>query len=64
MNLNSQFEYITRNTIACSSTSLLIYHIFPAESGRPYLKHIDNVENSDYINACYVDVSVLMTMSF
>ncbi|CAB3989657.1 receptor-type tyrosine- phosphatase F-like [Paramuricea clavata] len=29
--------------------------IYPTESGRPYLKHIENVENSDYINACYVD---------
>jgi hypothetical protein len=65
--INSHFEQITRYTIDCSITSLnwyAVHHIFPAESGRPYLKHIENVENSDYINACYVDVSVLMKMSF
>ena len=37
---------------------ILYFHSSPAESNRPYLKHIENVENSDYINACYVDVSL------
>ena len=38
-------------------TDMLFNIFFPAESSRPYLSHIENVENSDYINACYVDVS-------
>ena len=38
------------------------FHIFPAESSRPYLSHIENVENSDYINACYVDVSLCIIL--
>ena len=28
-----------------------------AEVSRVYLRHLEDVENSDYINACYVDVS-------
>ena len=28
-----------------------------AEISRVYLRHLEDVENSDYINACYVDVS-------
>ncbi|XP_028402625.1 receptor-type tyrosine-protein phosphatase F-like isoform X2 [Dendronephthya gigantea] len=30
-------------------------HIYPSESGRACLSHIENVANSDYINACFVD---------
>ena len=39
---------------------LLILSLFffaLAEANRPYLSHIENISNSDYINACYVDVS-------
>ena len=43
--------------------SYFVHHIFPAESGRPQLSYIENVENSDYINACYVDVSGLCFFS-
>ena len=43
---------------------IFYFHSFPAESSRPYLRHIENVENSDYINACYVDVSVPRMMLF
>ena len=28
-----------------------------AEVSRVYLRHLEDVENSDYINACFVDVS-------
>ena len=28
-----------------------------AEVSRVHLRHLEDVENSDYINACYVDVS-------
>ena len=40
------------------STSHFVLFFVVAESSRAYLKHIENVESSDYINACYVDVSV------
>ena len=40
------------------STSHFVLFLVVAESSRAYLKHIENVESSDYINACYVDVSV------
>ncbi|XP_028416862.1 receptor-type tyrosine-protein phosphatase epsilon-like [Dendronephthya gigantea] len=30
-------------------------HIYPSESGRACLSHLENVANSDYINACFVD---------
>ncbi|XP_046857058.1 receptor-type tyrosine-protein phosphatase S-like isoform X7 [Xenia sp. Carnegie-2017] len=29
--------------------------IYPSESNRPHLSHLDQIENSDYINACFVD---------
>ncbi|XP_046858371.1 receptor-type tyrosine-protein phosphatase epsilon-like isoform X2 [Xenia sp. Carnegie-2017] len=29
--------------------------IYPSESNRPPLSHLDQIENSDYINACFVD---------
>ena len=30
---------------------------FPGEINRVYLQHLEDVDYSDYINACYVDVS-------
>ena len=47
-------------SVVCGSKfhDLAIVHLFlSAESSRPHLSHIENVANSDYINACYVDVS-------
>ena len=35
-----------------------VHFSIPAESSRASLCHIQNVENSDYINACFVDVSL------
>ena len=54
---DQEFDLIV--LISILNRDYFIYFMcFLAESSRPHLSHIENVENSDYINACYVDVSL------